>query len=113
MRLDRDNQFTRIVLRTGQPGQAPEKTVITDYDINDYKEKTELTSQKLFTTMMSALRSYRDIMVIENNKIGLEKIIKSSADLFEVMSMRNFASGVLTQLTSIMNLNKNALHCNS
>lgn len=106
-------KWVRIILRTGQPGQAPEKAVITNYDINDYKEKTELTSQKLFTTMMSALRSYRDIIVIENNKIGLEKIINSSADLFEVMSMRNFASGVLTQLTSILNLNKNAVHCNS
>lgn len=105
--------WVRIILRTGQPGQAPEKIVITNYDINDYKEKTELTSQKLFTTIMSALRSYRDIMVIENNKIGLEKIINSSADLFELKSMRKFASGVLTQLTSIMNLNKNALHCNS
>ncbi|TFE23321.1 response regulator [Cohnella luojiensis] len=106
-------QSPRIILRTGQPGQAPEKTVIMNYDINDYKEKTELTSQKLFTTVMSALRSYRDIMVIENNKIGLEKIINSSADLFELKSMRKFASGVLTQLTSILNLNKNALHCNS
>lgn len=103
----------RIILRTGQPGQAPERHVISNYDINDYKEKTELTSQKLFTTMMAALRSYRDILVIENNKVGLEKIINASADLFEVKSMRKFASGVLTQLTSILNLNKNALHCNS
>lgn len=103
----------RIILRTGQPGQAPERMVITNYDINDYKEKTELTTQKLFTTVMAALRSFRDIMVIENNKIGLEKIIKSSAALFEPQSMGNFASGVLTQLTSILNLHKNALHCNS
>lgn len=103
----------RIILRTGQPGQAPEKMVITNYDINDYKEKTELTTQKLFTTIMAALRSYRDIMVIESNKVGLEKIINSSADLFELKSMKKFASGVLTQLTSILNLHKNALHCNS
>lgn len=106
-------QSVRIILRTGQPGQAPEKMVITDYDINDYKEKTELTTQKLFTTIMAALRSYRDIMVIENNKAGLEKIINASADLFELKSMKKFASGVLTQLTSILNLHKNALHCNS
>jgi response regulator RpfG family c-di-GMP phosphodiesterase len=106
-------QSVRIILRTGQPGQAPERLVISNYDINDYKEKTELTTQKLFTTVMTALRSYRDIMVIENNKIGLEKIIKSSADLFELKSMKKFASGVLQQLTSILNLHKNALHCNS
>mgnify|MGYP000663311543 CR=1 FL=1 len=103
----------RIILRTGQPGQAPERMVISNYDINDYKEKTELTTQKLFTTIMAAIRSYRDIIIIENNKMGLEKIIKSSADLFEVKSMRKFASGVLTQLTSILNLHKNVLHCNS
>src|SRR5690606_28335582 len=103
----------RIILRTGQPGQAPEKIVISNYDINDYKEKTELTTQKLYTTVMAALRSFRDIMVIENNKIGLEKIIQSSSALFEPKSMKNFAAGVLTQLTSILNLHKNALHCNS
>ncbi|WP_127579389.1 DUF3369 domain-containing protein [Paenibacillus koleovorans] len=106
-------QAVRIVLRTGQPGQAPERIVIAEYDINDYKEKTELTTQKLFTTVMAALRSYRDIMVIENNKVGLEKIIKSSAALFEPQSLRTLASGILTQLTAILNLHKNALHCNS
>ena len=38
-------RFPRIILRTGQPGQAPERQVITEYDINDYKQKTELTQQ--------------------------------------------------------------------
>lgn len=56
------NRRSRIVLRTGQPGQAPERHVVMHYDINDYKAKTELTAQKLFTCVMSALRSYRDIM---------------------------------------------------
>ena len=43
------NETVRIILRTGQPGQAPERRVIIDYDINDYKAKTELTADKLFT----------------------------------------------------------------
>ena len=106
-----NNQAIRIILRTGQPGQAPERTVIMDYDINDYKEKTELTSQKLFTTVVTALRSYRDIKTIEKSRVGLEEIIKSSATLFELQSMKKFASGVLTQMTSIVNLHKNAIHC--
>ncbi|MBF8272683.1 MAG: family 3 adenylate cyclase [Magnetococcales bacterium] len=62
------NVTVRIVLRTGQPGQAPERDVITNYDINDYKEKSELTSQKLFTITISSLRSYRDIITIINEK---------------------------------------------
>ncbi|WNR42171.1 DUF3369 domain-containing protein [Paenibacillus roseipurpureus] len=105
------NQAVRIILRTGQPGQAPERTVIMEYDINDYKEKTELTSQKLFTSVVTALRSYRDIKTIEKSRVGLEEIIKSSATLFELQSMKKFASGVLTQMTSIVNLHKNAIHC--
>jgi response regulator RpfG family c-di-GMP phosphodiesterase len=105
------NDLVRIILRTGQPGQAPEKKVIVNYDINDYKEKTELTAQKLFTCMVTSIRSYRDITIIHNSKRGLEKIIESSSTIFEVQSMKKFASGVLTQLTSILNLNMNALYC--
>jgi CheY-like chemotaxis protein len=59
------NRTSRIVLRTGQPGQAPERSVVINYDINDYKAKTELTAQKLFTCVMSALRSYRDIIRVK------------------------------------------------
>ena len=48
------NKQVRIILRTGQPGQAPERQVIVDYDINDYKAKSELTAQKLFTSVVAA-----------------------------------------------------------
>jgi response regulator RpfG family c-di-GMP phosphodiesterase len=111
LRSELKNQAIRIILRTGQPGQAPEKSVIMDYDINDYKEKTELTTQKLFTTVVSSLRSYRDIKVIEKSRNGLEEIIKSAPTLFELQSMKKFASGVLTQLLSIVNAHENAVHC--
>ena len=60
-----DNQLVRIVLRTGQPGQALERTVVVEYDINDYKTKTELTASKLFTTVMTALRTFRHLTTIE------------------------------------------------
>ena len=58
--------------------------MITTYDINDYKEKTELTSQKLFTLMCSGLRSYRDIKIIQANKKGLEEVIQASASIFKI-----------------------------
>ena len=57
IRKDLNNKNVRIILRTGQPGEAPEKKVIIEYDINDYKEKNELSSQKLFTSVYSAIRS--------------------------------------------------------
>ncbi len=67
-----NNRRVRIVLRTGQPGQAPERDVVIDYDINDYKSKTELTRQKLLTCIISALRSYDDIVALESLSRDLE-----------------------------------------
>ena len=107
IREDLKNRAIRIVLRTGQPGTAPEKNVILDYDINDYKEKTELTAIKLFTTVVSALRASRDIQTIQQNRIGLHKIIESSKSMFEEKSLILFIEGVLTQLVSILNLSDN------
>jgi len=103
------NDYVRIILRTGQPGQAPERKVIVDYDINDYKEKSELTSQKLFSSMVTALRSYRDIMTIETSRRGLEKIITASASLFQMRSMEMFLSGVLLQLGSLLEVGIDAV----
>ena len=111
IREELQNPFVRIVLRTGQPGQAPEDKVIIDYDINDYKTKTELTSTKLFTAVIASLRSYRDIMIIEHNKRGLRKVIDASPTIFKMQSMGAFAEGVLEQLTNLLNLGKNALFC--
>jgi len=113
IREELNNQLVRIVLRTGQPGSAPEEEVIIKYRINDYKEKTELTSKKLFTTMVAAIRSYQDLTTINNNKKGLEKIIEASKSINEERSMIMFAQGVLTQLISILNLNNDSLIINA
>ncbi|MBS0192730.1 MAG: DUF3369 domain-containing protein [Proteobacteria bacterium] len=127
MRQDLSNHFTRIVLRTGQPGQAPEERVIVEYDINDYKEKTELDRKKLFTTVFSALRAYRDIMRIdaarrheERFRVGLETVIAASAHVLEQRSMQTFASGLLQQVASLLHLDErgvlvrlSALHAKS
>lgn len=98
------NRAVRIVLRTGQPGQAPEHQVIVNYDINDYKEKVELTAQKLFTVVLTGLRSYRDIRELERNRHGLEVIINSSRSLEEASSMESFTSGMLDQLATLLQL---------
>jgi len=111
IRNELGNRNVRIVLRTGQPGQAPEHEVIIKYDINDYKEKTELTSQKLATTLFASLRSYRDIMTIEANKRGLERVISASAHIFSHERSTEFASAVLSQLATLIGMDKGALYC--
>lgn len=113
IREELGNRFLRIILRTGQPGQAPERIVIRDYDINDYKEKAELTADKLYSTVCASLRSYRDILALDYNRRGLEQVIHSSANVFRISTLPNFASGVLEQLTALLFLDVDAIYANS
>src|ERR687893_275015 len=103
IRHELKNETVRIILRTGQPGQAPERRVIVDYDINDYKAKTELTADKLFTTLTAALRAYQQLQRMVETRRGLEIIIEAASTLFDFRSMQRLAEGVLTQLASLLN----------
>jgi diguanylate cyclase (GGDEF)-like protein/PAS domain S-box-containing protein len=79
IRNELGNQHVRIILRTGQPGEAPEADVIQRYDINDYKEKADLTAEKLNTSIIAALRAYNDLLKIEElalSKSNLEKRVR-------------------------------------
>jgi response regulator RpfG family c-di-GMP phosphodiesterase len=103
------NNHVRIVLRTGQPGQAPEEHVIKTYDINDYKEKTELTKRKLITVFYAALRSYRDIMIIEQSRQALRRSIDAITRVYDSQNLRRFASAVLEQVTHLLGMDARAL----
>ena len=50
------NRFTQLYVRTGQPGVAPERSVIDQYDINGYFTKAEATEDKLYTLVKSGVR---------------------------------------------------------
>ncbi|MEZ5671894.1 MAG: DUF3369 domain-containing protein [Thiotrichaceae bacterium] len=109
IRNELGNSIIRIVVRTGQPGAAPERQVVDSYDIDDYKDKTELTVQKLYTTLRSTLKSYRDLTTINANRRGLEKILDAAAELYQPQSIHGFFDGVLTQIIALCNLGENNL----
>jgi signal transduction histidine kinase len=77
IRNELENRRVQIVLRTGQPGDAPEESVILNYDINDYKLKVELTRQRLITTVISALRAYRNVIAVEEKTTQLTQALKA------------------------------------
>lgn len=101
----------RIILRTGQPGYAPEIDAIRDYDINDYKTKSELTRTKLFTTVTAAIRSYEQIRAINASRRGLELIVRASTALMAQQGLENFASGVIIQIAALLGLEPEGLLC--
>lgn len=104
IRNELKDETARIILRTGQPGQAPERRIIVDYDINDYKAKTELTADKLFTSLTAALRAYQQLKRLDETRRGLEIIIDAAPMLLDHKSMQRLAEGVLTQVASLLNV---------
>jgi len=99
----------RLIIRTGQPGMAPEQEVIDRYDIDDYKNKTELKAQKLYTTMRVALKSYRDLRTLDTNRKGLSSILDAAPKLSHPQSLNQFFNGVLTQIIGLCNLGESCL----
>ncbi|MCW2235447.1 response regulator [Azospirillum canadense] len=102
IREEMGNRQVRIILRTGQPGQAPERQVIVAYDINDYKAKSELTAQKLFTTTVAALRSFQHISTIEQSRRGLETVVQAADTLFKQRSLPGLAEGIVQEVGGLL-----------
>ena len=94
----------RIVLRTGQPGFAPEESVIKDYDINDYKTKTELTRGKLVATLISSIRSFQQIRTIKQHKSDLEYIIDAVNHIMAQHDVASFSQAVIKAISGFLDL---------
>ena len=109
IRDDLGYRLIRLVVRTGQPGMAPEKEVIERYDIDDYKSKTELRADKLYLMMRVTLKSYRELMTLDSNRKALRKILEAVPKFHHAQSLTQFFNGVLGQLIGLCNLGENSL----
>lgn len=111
IRQELGNSMVRLVIRTGQPGMAPERFVIDNFDIDDYKDKTELTTQKLYSTVRSALKGYRDLQTIELNRIGLRRILDVTPELYNLErgQLEDYFRGLLLQIIGFCKLGNSAM----
>ncbi len=98
------NPQIRIVLRTGHPGSAPENEIIYRYEINDYKEKTDLSSTKLNTTIIAALRNFRDLMALEelNKKMAIVNEELAYASMGKTRFLARLSHELRTPLNGLM-----------
>ena len=101
----------RIILRTGQPGYAPEIDAIQQFDINDYKTKSELTRIKLYTVVTAAIRSYEQICTINASSRGLDMILRASTELMALQTLEEFTAGVITQIARLLGTKPDGLFC--
>ncbi len=107
IREELGNRTLRIILRTGQPGEAPEESIIRLYDINDYKTKTELTRQRLVATMLISLRAYQHILDAEASQQALTKLYvelqERNVELQKAKDAAEEANHAKDEFLSVMN----------
>ncbi len=111
IRNELDLHKPRIILRTGQPGYAPEMQAIRDYDINDYRIKSELSRTRLYTVLTSALRGYQTLAAIESTRYDLEYLLKAQIELLAANTMPVFVMSLLEHLAGLYGVPANTLFC--
>lgn len=99
-----DNHFTRIILRTGQPANIPEKEVVLRYDINDYKCKSELTYNRLFISIVTSFRAYDELIIRKKREVELEESKKELiiANHVKELFISRMSHELLTPLNAII-----------
>jgi diguanylate cyclase (GGDEF)-like protein len=102
---------TRIILRTGQPGYAPEMDAIRGYDINDYRTKSELTRTKLYTSVATAIRAYEQIRALEASRRGLADVVRANTELMALRSIAGMAEGILREAARLIGQPAPGLMC--
>lgn len=102
IRRDLGLSAMRVVLRTGQPGYAPEQETILRYDINDYRTKDELSQQRLLTSVATALRSYQQICALQAYQEGLQRVVRASAGLMAAESLAALARAGLEDMAFLL-----------
>ncbi len=101
IREELKNGFVRILLRTGQPGVAPEKKTIEEYDIDGYLPKAELTSNRLYAAVRSALKSYDELVELERHRRVLSLVHESVVALHSFEPLEDALRRILTAAVSI------------
>jgi len=82
------NSFLRIILRTGHPGLAPERRIIQAYDINDYRAKTELTQDRMFSLMHTSLAAYERLNYLAHSRRYLRTLAEEYQSVLERITAR-------------------------
>jgi CheY-like chemotaxis protein len=113
IRYNLKNKLVQIILRTGQPGQAPLKNVIVTYQINDYKEKTEFTANKMFASVVTSLRAYQAHLELNRNRQDIENVLTATNKILSIHQRAIFVPTVMDLIDGVIGKPLNMLYMKS
>ncbi len=106
IRNDLHDHLIRIVLRTGQPGQAPEDEILDEYDIDDYRDKTDMSSLKLRTLIRTNLHSYQSEVMLWINSFKIVQINDMSHALVNQRELKSAVRMVVSHFSQLLTAGK-------
>jgi CheY-like chemotaxis protein len=102
IREELGNRYVRILLRTGQPGAAPERATIDDYDIDGYLPKAELTTNRLYAAVRTALKAYEELVDLDRHKRALLLLNETAASLHPYEPLRLMLERILGAMSALV-----------
>lgn len=102
IREELGNRYVRILLRTGQPGAAPERATIDDYDIDGYLPKAELTTNRLYAAVRTALKAFEELVDLDRHRRALLLLNETAVSLHPYEPLRLMLERVLGAIAALV-----------
>ena len=102
IREELGNRYVRILLRTGQPGAAPERATIDDYDIDGYLPKAELTTNRLYAAVRTALKAFEELVDLDRHRRALFLLNETAASLHPYEPLRLMLERILGAMSALV-----------
>jgi CheY-like chemotaxis protein len=102
IREELGNRYVRILLRTGQPGAAPERATIDDYDIDGYLPKAELTTNRLYAAVRTALKAFEELLDLDRHRRALLLLNETAVSLHPYEPLRLMLERILGAITALV-----------
>ena len=110
IRNDLANSFVRILLRTGQPGAAPERDVIQRYDIDGYLAKGDLTAARLFSSVRTSLKAFTELTRLEHHRAAFQKIDDTMLSMRSYESVESMLERIVKTGIDVLDASELAVH---
>lgn len=95
------NSLIRIILLTGQPGFAPRKDVMLQYDINEYWNKSEVDHETLKSIAAANFRSWQSMYELDKARMGLQLVVDASRNIASKYDTNTFIQVVIKEIVGL------------
>ncbi len=98
-----ENKLVRLILWTGTIEKKAIEKIILKYDLNDYKNKVDLSPHEMVVTVLVSLKSYYDLMALETSRRKLVELsVNLAAQTAELQSLNEQLEGEVAERKQII-----------